>query len=863
MRPLREFPHNVTLCYTYYMKTLIITPPVVQFNSPYPSGAYLKAFFTHAEGGGQSADDVRWYDLNIRLFYSVFSAQGLCRLFELSEAKALQLAAQAEAKGDDDTAFNLRRYITQKNAWIKWIDFITAVLAGDSGISGREKAHQFLYSPFAPRASRMENFLAGLDHEPTVDDVRFLCTFALADLSDYITVAFDPQFSLVRYAESLAVDTRSFSDFEKEIDSPVMEHFYKPLLEDIFKDFELPAASGGRAFRCSADAPAASLASLSPVAACGAATIPKPSKAAKEPGAQVLPKPDNFLVCISIPFAGTFLPALYTARWFKQNFGDKAFVCIGGGFVNTELREARDPALAKYINAISYDRGYGSYRALLGGSPVKPWNDSSAKPGNDSSANPGNDSSANPGLVNLSLSGLTGQSLYKMRLFATQPDGSVKITEPLWSEPSFEKYENEITAKIIPDYSDIDFSIYPRMCDDRNAMHRIWTDGCWIKAYLAHGCYWHKCAFCDTSLDYVCGYKPTDTAALYKGLLQTARQKGLYGIHFVDEALPPAALRKFALLNAREGNPLYFWGNVRFEKSFTKDLAAFLSYCGLGGVSAGIESATGKGLEAINKGTDITSITQACCAFKEAGILVHAYMIYGFWNDTAQSIIDSMETLRQFFAAGLLDSAFWHKFVLTRNSTVYSQWEKDGTLDLVCGEESSSAFARNNLHFKGEEKFNKFGPALDSAVNAWMHGERLDMKVQKWFDFQLPAATVPRDFIDHKIEEYEKKSAFHLTKEDFEKSDEEKGIFWLGGNAVKCGQGKASELRWIYLQEECYLSLENLPKSLTSNIIISTLNSLSPSAAPSERLKCLNHIKKDDAMQKILGRLHNKGVVNV
>ena len=850
---------------------------MVQFNSPYPSGAYLKAFFTHAEGGGQSADDVRWYDLNIRLFYSVFSAQGLCRLFELSEAKALQLAAQAEAKGDDDTAFNLRRYITQKNAWIKWIDFITAVLAGGAGgragaLSGREKAHQFLYSPFAPRASRMENFLAGLDHEPTVDDVRFLCTFALADLSDYITVAFDPQFSLVRYAESLAVDTRSFSDFEKEIDSPVMEHFYKPLLEDVFGnlDKELPAASGGRAFRCSADAPAASLASLSPVAACGAATIPKPSKAAKEPGAQVLPKPDNFLVCISIPFAGTFLPALYTALWFKQNFGEKVFVCIGGGFVNTELREARDPALAKYINAISYDRGYGSYRALLGDSPVKPWNDSSAKPWNDSSAKPGNDTdtkllslSGNTTSSFLSLSGLTGQSLYKMRLFATQPDGSVKITEPLWSEPSFEKYENEITAKIIPDYSDIDFSIYPRMCDDRNAMHRIWTDGCWIKAYLAHGCYWHKCAFCDTSLDYVCGYKPTDTAALYKGLLQTARQKGLYGIHFVDEALPPAALRKFALLNAREGNPLYFWGNVRFEKSFTKDLAAFLSYCGLGGVSAGIESATGKGLEAINKGTDITSITQACCAFKETGILVHAYMIYGFWNDTAQSIIDSMETLRQFFAAGLLDSAFWHKFVLTRNSTVYSQWEKDGTLDLVCGEESSSAFARNNLHFKGEEKFNKFGPALDSAVNAWMHGERLDMKVQKWFDFQLPAATVPRDFIVHKIEEYEKKSAYHLTKEDFEKSDEEKGIFWLGGNAVKCGQGKASELRWIYLQEECYLSLENLPKSLTSDIIISTLNSLSPSAAPSERLKCLNHIKKDDAMQKILGRLHNKGVVNV
>jgi len=811
------------------MKTIIITPPVVQFNSPYPSGAYLKAFFTHAEGGGQSADHVRWYDLNIELFYSVFSAEGLRRLFELSEKNALRLADQADAKGDDDTAFNLRRYISQKDAWISWIDFITAVLAGSAGcagagaggagarlasgeLSGREKSHQFLYSPFAPRGSRMENYLAGLAHEPTVDDVRFLCTFALADLSDYITVAFDPQFSLVRYAESLAVDTRSFADFEKEIDSPIMEHFYKPLLEDVFGnlDKELPAT-----------------------------------------------------ICISIPFAGTFLPALYTARWFKQNYGDKAFVCIGGGFVNTELREARDPALAKYINAISYDRGYGSYKTLLSDSPVKPWNDKALSlSANDTDANLLSLSDDTTSSF-LSLSGLTRQSLYKMRLFTRQSDGSISIQEPLWSDGQTEAYENQITAKLVPDYSDIDFSRYLRMCDDRNAMHRIWTDGSWIKAYLAHGCYWHKCAFCDTSLDYVCGYKPTDTDALFKGLLQTARQKGVYGIHFVDEALPPVALRKFALLNAREGNPLYFWGNVRFEKSFTKDLAAFLSYCGLGAVSAGIESATGTGLEAINKGTDINSITQACCAFKEAGILVHAYMIYGFWNDTAQSIIDSMETLRQFFAAGLLDSAFWHKFVLTRNSTVYAQWQKEGNLSLVSSEESSSAFARNNLHFKGEEKFNKFGSPLDSAVNAWMHGERLDQNIQKWFEFQVPKTSVARNFIETKIEEYEKKSSFHLTKEDFEKSDLEKGIFWLGGNAVKCGEGKTSELRWIYLQEECYLSLEGIPKSLTLEKIISTLNKLAPSAEPCEREMCLNQIKNDSSLQKVLGKLHNKGVVNV
>ena len=212
------------------MNVITITPPVVQFNTPYPSGAYLTSFFK-SEGL-----DARWCDLNIDFFYSVFSADGLRRLFELSGGAALKLADKAEREGDEDTVFNLRRYVSQKENWIEWIDFITATLCG---AGAREKAHQFLYSPFAPRGSRMENYLAGLEREPTVDDVRFLCTFALADLSDYITVAFDPQFSLVRYAEGLTVDTRSFSDFEKQIDSPVMENFYESVLDSV-----IPAKAG-------------------------------------------------------------------------------------------------------------------------------------------------------------------------------------------------------------------------------------------------------------------------------------------------------------------------------------------------------------------------------------------------------------------------------------------------------------------------------------------------------------------------------------------------------------------------------------------------------------------------------------------
>ena len=176
------------------MKAVTIIPPLVQLNAPYPSGAYLTSFFK-SEGL-----DAVWADLSIELFYQIFCREGLERLFEISGARALELADRAEKDGDDNTAFNLRRYIATKSNWIEWIDFITAVLSGGGA---REKEHQFLNSPFAPRGQRMEDFLAGLvesGREPSVDDVRFLCSYALADLADYITAVFDPNFSLIRYA---------------------------------------------------------------------------------------------------------------------------------------------------------------------------------------------------------------------------------------------------------------------------------------------------------------------------------------------------------------------------------------------------------------------------------------------------------------------------------------------------------------------------------------------------------------------------------------------------------------------------------------------------------------------------------------
>jgi UDP:flavonoid glycosyltransferase YjiC (YdhE family) len=155
-----------------------------------------------------------------------------------------------------------------------------------------------------------------------------------------------------------------------------------------------------------------------------------------------------------------------------------------------------------------------------------------------------------------------------------------------------------------------------------------------------------------------------------------------------------------------------------------------------------------------------------------------------------------METLRQFYANGLLDSCFWHKFVLTRHSRVFKEWKEGLVPELKpVLNESAPLFALNTLHFEGEEKSTKYGKFLDYSLNQWMHGEDLDIPVQKWFDFPVPPPTVPKNFIEKLIGEYEQKRDAEFAQAI---PDDKERKFWLGGEKIKLSGGK---IGWFYMGE--------------------------------------------------------------
>ena len=743
------------------LNTLIIQPPLVQLNTPYPSGAYLLDFFNSLYEEKNVKGRVEWFDLSNSFFHKIFCKHGIAHIFNSTFEKALKLSSQYESQGDDNTAFHLRRFISQKEFWINWIDEIIAIVcSSNSKISGREFAHEFIRSAHVPRGMRVVNFLSNLNRDVSTDDAQILSSLALADLADYITMVYDQNFALIRYAEHLATSTAEFSETIEGLKAPSLNDFYKPLLLEKIASY----------------------------------------------------KNEPTLYCISVPFPGCFESALFSADLIRKECGDNAIIIFGGGYVNTELREISEKGIFDYCHILSYDKGYGSYIRLF-----------------DEFINAACGIEDEKQCFNLKEAFESIFDSRKFYNFSYLKNGSVII--PLEKENEeykvLYKKEHEYIRKITPDYSHIDFTKYPRLADDTNPMHRIWNDGAWLKAYIAHGCYWHRCAFCDTTLDYVKDYCLTDINSLYDSLCVQAEKTGVHGIHFVDEACPPVALQNFALKNmaVKSSNkiPLTYWGNIRFEKTFDRDLADLLSAGGLTAVSAGIEIATGNGLSAVNKGTDMENIVNACCAFKEAGILIHSYMIFGFWSQSVQDLIDSMETLRQLFEAGLLDSAFWHKFTLTLHSTVYEEYKKGKYPELKILPQKKTQFAKNDLHFEGEEKSEKFSAPLNAALELWMHGEKLSKPVESYFPFKMPKPSIAKDYIASLIAKYEENRdrKFHKIPEQGSKEK----FVWLGGLPLLLDSSDKSKMQicWSYMGELLYADIEK-PKAHEVVNILETIS---------------------------------------
>jgi hypothetical protein len=546
-------------------------------------------------------------------------------------------------------------------------------------LQGRDRglAPRILDTDLLPGGPRLDQAdLTDFGRMGSDDAARHLASLYLFDLADLVTACLDPGFGLARYQHHLAVGSASFS--------ALSDRLARTTLVDALLDELTDTLEGD-------------------------------------------------LVGLSVPFPGNLYGALRVGRRLRQRGVE---VLMGGGYVNTELREVDEPRLFECVDALMFDDGEG---------PLLAW----------------------------------------LEHRAGGPDQRHRtLTREGWHRSGSRSTPTVFAA----DYGGLELGHYLQLVDTLNPAHRLWADGRWNKVTLAHGCYWKRCSFCDTSLDYIARYEPARISALVDEMEQVVRATGQRGFHLVDEAAPPAALKALALELLNRGLQLSWWGNIRFERAFTPDLCRLLAAAGMVAVTGGLEVASDRLLERMDKGVTVAQVARAARAFQDAGVMVHAYLMYGFPTQTDQETLDSAETVRQLFAEGALSSAFWHRFVLTRHAPIARDPAAFGVGVIPAGHR----FASNDLEHADPSggDHDAFDALLPAWLEDWMRGRGLARVV--------PGSRVDPGRIEAALAQPVAERGRQVVWLGGEPMFSEQGLLLFVGTQQVCLEGSEDQLDWLH-----------------------------------------------------------------
>jgi hypothetical protein len=621
-------------------RVLSVIPPMTQLNTPYPSTAYLTGFLR-----SRGVDAVQ-EDLALALILRLLSADGL---------RALR--AHIDCAAGTPRSPRVDAFIAHFDDHLATIGPVLAFLQGrDPTLAHRIAGRAFL--PEGPRFDSLGAYDDPDGGDPLAwafgalgvnDRARHLATLYLNDLADVLRDAVDPRFEFVRYAERLAMSQPTFDPLAQALAAP------PNLIDRTLQQLTLDAVARHR--------PA--------------------------------------MVLLSVPFPGAVYAAFRIAQAIKAHDPDIVTV-LGGGYVNTELRELAEPRVFDFFDFVTLDAGERPLLALID-----------------------------------HLHGRRSASRL-VRTFVRR-DSAVRHINFVEPEVPFEDVGT-------PTWDGLPLASYLSLLDMLNPMHRLWSDGRWNKLTVAHGCYWKKCSFCDVSLDYISRYDAASATTLADRIDTIVAETGQTGFHFVDEAAPPKSLKALAHELQRRGSRISWWGNIRFEKTFTPALCRQLADSGCIAISGGLEVASDRLLALMKKGVSVDQVARVTKGFSDAGILVHAYLMYGFPTQTVHDTVDALEYVRQLFAAGCIHSGFFHRFTCTVHSPVGREPAAYGVTLLPLNGGQPVTFAKNDVGFVDPTgvDHDRLGLALKKGLYNFMHGVGLDEDVRMWFSDAGIAAPKPR-----------------------------------------------------------------------------------------------------------------------
>jgi radical SAM superfamily enzyme YgiQ (UPF0313 family) len=349
------------------------------------------------------------------------------------------------------------------------------------------------------------------------------------------------------------------------------------------------------------------------------------------------------IVGISIPTEGQMFAAMTLAHLVKQS-GLRCHVTVGGPHV-TMLRQAlpRTPALFGLIDSAVLFEGEEPLLRLA--ETLQSRGDLATVPNliwRDGPAVRVNEAVALPGAVSWQPRGRpSGDAV-------AGPPGSAPRSSPAPAPAG------------LPDFDGLPLDLYL-------APHLV------LPLLTAHGCYHGDCAFCNVGYGRSGHFKPVQPALVVEQMQALQRKYGVRHIFFADEAMTPHSMREMSkLLEAHTQNggaPIHWCGCMRFEKAITGELLEKMSAAGCRMILFGLETASPRMIELMDKGTKRETMSRILKESTAAGIWNHTFFFFGFPTETLE---DAQDTVNFVFEHGeVIHSGSPGEFVLERYSPVH------------------------------------------------------------------------------------------------------------------------------------------------------------------------------------------------
>ena len=569
---------------------------------------------------------------------------------------------------------NTRKILNNKYLYINKVEDVIAFLRGKK----QSNATLFSRSDFwegMPRLEADEELEYDYGTAGNYDRAKYLCSLFIKNITDIIQIV-DPHFELIRYAEHLCTYIYKFDIIERELRKPhsIVTDLTLNILEEKIEKY----------------------------------------------------KPEY--IGFSVPFPGNLLQCIKCAEYIKSHHPQIKTI-MGGGYVNTELRKMTDTGVFKYIDFITFDDGeLPVLRIVTGGELIRTATAEAA--GNTETTETTTTAST---VMAKTVEGTANRAVGFENQNSKSGADSEKKTRVIFC--NMDSKENIPFGELpAPTTAGLPMDKYLNFTDSTNPMHRLWSDGKWNKMMLAHGCYWAKCAFCDTTLDYIRRFERCDIGIIVDRMEAMIAETGENGFHFVDEAAPPALLKQLAEEIIKRKLTVSYWTNIRFDRTFTPELCRLLATSGCIAVSGGLEVASPRVLKLINKGVTIESATECISNLNSNNIMVHTYLMYGFPSQTVSELFDSLGRVRDLFANQLIQSAFWHRYAMTCHS---SSGKNPESVNAEAVEQKDNPFANNEIPFIDPLGINweQWSEGLNLATYNYMRGTGYDVPLKQWFPF--------------------------------------------------------------------------------------------------------------------------------